>query len=423
MPEAATATPSAPVTPIGGPATSAPAGQPAEKPPASSDGGSWLDEIEGLDDSRPVPEGKGEVEPPVKPPEGTPRPQGEKPADKPGDKPGDKPPVPPEGQAKPMKAAQLRDLYEGLKKEKAEVLMPKLQQLEAQIQELQSKGPEEIKALTERATAAERRRDELESHIQYLDYQNSQDFQTKFAQPYREAYTRAVADFEQLTVRVPDGEDPITHEQSFSARKATADDLLYLANLDLSKMDEEAEALFGKSAPRVIRHVEKVRELSEAQARALRDAKANTGQWIKTRQTQTKAVRDRELKLWDQYNKDIVERFPKMFGPDEADPEGNALLEKGFALADRLFVPTKENAPKTIEEKVQLDALLRYKIANHDRLARKYKLAAKELEELKAELAQYERSTPPRGGTASTAAPSKSFIQETEAEIDALNER
>jgi chromosome segregation ATPase len=371
-------------------------------------------EIEGLDEGRPAPQrgedgkfkagdkdkGKGKE---VTPPD-------DKPDDVPAGQPG-KPPV---------KAAQLREAYDTLKQEKA-TWGAERQKLEARVKELEEAHPTEVKGLTDRATAAEKRRDELEAHMQFLDFKRSAKFQKEYEQPYIDAYTRAVADFGQLEVRVPSGEDPITHEPQFSHRKATADDLLYLANLDLSKMDEEAEEMFGRSAARVIRHVEKVRELSDAQNRALQEAQTKTGEWFKTQQVNGRKAAEERHKLWTEYNQAIAERFPKMFKPLEGDNDGNTLLKKGFAEADRIFVPTPETAFKTSEERIQAHARARNKIANHDRLVSQIRQLRKDLEERDKTIAGYEGSAPPVGGRASAKPPSKSFMDEANAEIDALN--
>jgi hypothetical protein len=369
----------------------------------------WLADIEGLDPDRP----------PAKP-------AADKPADDlaktgevvPPTKPDDKAPDQP---TKPVKAAELRVAYDNLKKEKREVLEPKIQSLEAKIKELESRQPEDTAPIVEKMTAIEKRNAELEQHIQFVDYQKSKEFTEKYQQPYTEAWTKAVADFGQLTVRVPGEVDAATGEPSFTTRAATADDLLYLANLPLSQMDDQAEAMFGKSAARVIRHVERVRELSDAQNKALAEAKNKGGEWVKTRQIQMQQQAQAHQKLWTDYNKQIAERFPKMFAPEEGDTEGNELLVKGFAQADRLFAPTKDSAFKTPEERIQFHAMLRNKIANHDRLAKRLKTTQAELAEAKEALAAYEQSEPPagKGGAARPAA--KTFEQEVDEEIRKLD--
>ena len=113
--------------------------------------------------------------------------------------------------------------------------------------------------------------------------------------------------------------------------------------------------------------------------------------------------------LWTEYNKAITERFPEMFGPKEGDADGNALLEKGFQQADRLFAPAADAKPQTTEERIQFHALLRNKIANHDRLAKRLRTVQAELEEAKKALGEYEQSAPPAGKGGSPRPPPRDF--------------
>ena len=416
-PAAPAAAPSAPAPAPATPPASAPPPAPAsDKPTERGPEPDWLADIEGLDPDRPPPKpsGKKTPEEPAKPGDVEPP----KPDEKAPDKPAVKPDEPP---AKPVKAAELRAAYDNLKKEKREVLEPKIQQLEAKLKELESRQPEDTKPLLEKMTAAEKRAAELEQHIQFVDYKKSREFQEKYEQPYAEAWSKAVADFGQLTVRVPGPVDEATGEPTHTTRSATADDLIYLANLPLSQMDDQAEAMFGKSAPRVIRHVERVRDLSDAQNKALADAQLKTGEWTKARQLKMQQSQQEQHGLWTQYNKEIAERFPSMFGPVEGDTEGNELLAKGFAMADRLFAPPANAQPQTPQERIQFHALLRHKIANHDRLVRRLKTTQTELAEAKEALAAYEQSDPPAGKGGGPKPAPKGFMEEVDEELRKLD--
>jgi hypothetical protein len=409
-PAAAPAAAPAPA-PAAAPAPASAAQSPAAPPPKDTKP-SWLDEagtdFDNMDTDRPPkPVAKPNEDSPVKPGEVVP-------PVKPDDKSSEQP-------VKPVKAAELRVAYDNLKKEKREVLEPKIQALESRIKEFESKAPEDTKPIIEKMTAIEKRNAELEQHIAFVDYQKSNEFQTKYQQPYTEAWTKAVSDFGQLTVRVPGEVDPNTGEPTISTRQATAHDLLYLANLPLSQMDDQAEALFGKSAARVIRHVERVRELSDAQNKALNEAHKKGGEWAKTRQFQMQQFQQAQHDMWNQFNKEISERFPTMFAPVEGDAEGNELLTKGFAQADRLFAPAADAKPQSTEERIQFHALLRNKIANHDRLARRLKTVNAELAEAKEALAAYEKSEPPAGKGGGAKPASKTWEQEVDEELRKLD--
>lgn len=393
------------------PATAAPAAAPAKPaaaepaptttappPPSPADYlGDIVGDLEALDKATPEPKApakpaddKGKVKPPDK---ANSQPTGETQVDHPIDpKPADKPP---EAPAKPVRAAELRTAYENLKKEANETLRPTIQRLEARVKELET-SPADTKPLQEKLSALEKRNQELERHIAFVDYSKSTEFQQKYEQPFNEAWARAVRDFSQLSVRVPDGVDDL-EQPKFKLRPATADDLLALAQMPLSQMDEQAEAMFGRSHARVINHVEKIRELYAVKEKALADAQKTASERATTTQAQTRAQTEATVKAFEDTTKAIVTKYPAIFGPDESDPKGNTLLQRGFAEVDRMFRPTQETMPKTTQEAIELHARIRLKAANHDRLALRLKNLRAELEETKKALAEYEQSEPTAG--------------------------
>ena len=116
---------------------------------------------------------------------------------------------------------------------------------------------------------------------------------------------------------------------------------------------------------------------------------------------------------WSEVNQSLQEKFPKAFQPEANDPEDAAAHTKGFALGDLLFIGESGLRPDQIEalpavfkdtlkagqrlsdvQRVQLHALARLKIANHDRqVARAKKLTAR-VAQLEKDLAAYEKSEP-----------------------------
>jgi hypothetical protein len=422
-PPAPAAPPAAPAAPAPAPApahAAVPAAAPAKPaaPPERGPSPDWLNDIEGLETDRPPkPAAKPEVEAQAKPGDVAPPKPDEKPPVKP-----DEPPA--ETETRYLKTADVRTRYDALKKEKATVLEPKIQQLEARIKEIEAKAPEDTKPLVEKLTATEKRNAELEQQIQFVDYEKSSDYQTKYYQPFLEEWTEAVGTFGQLTIKeqIPDGVDEMDQPKfRIQTRQATADDLEKLANMPLSEMYEKVDELFGKASADVIGHIRNVKKLSSAMEKAKAKARKQSGEWSQQREIQTKQQRQHQVDLWTQFNKEIAERFAKLFGPEEGDTEGNALLAKGFATADILFGIGQHAKPQTPEEQVQFHAMMRNKIANHDRIARRLKVAQTELAETKAALEAYEKSEPPAGKGGGARTPTKTFDQETDAEIDALN--
>lgn len=434
------AAPSAPApAPSKAPAPAAkPSGSPAPSksdsmPPAPIDKPvSFDDEIDSdlaaIDET---PEKRNAVKPkaPVKPPE-----KKEEATEEPG--PDDEPEAPAEPKdeapVKPVKAADLRTAYEGLKKKVKDEYEPKVSKLEARIKELESSGPEKMTPIVEELEQKKKRLEELESEIRYIDYQKSEEYQEKYEKPYVEAWKKAAADLSELTVETEDGE----------SRTATTADLIHLANLPLGEARAQARIMFGDAADDVMAHRRAIRELSQAQTKALEDAKKNASERESKLAAQREIERQQTGKLWEESNKALAEKFPKWFAKVEGDTEGNSLLDRGFSLADLHFIGEKHLSPEQIEmlptqfkdkikangkldikDRVALDALLRHKIASHSRLALNLKKANTRIAELEKALSEYETSELPGGksGGVPKAPANASPEAEAFAELDAID--
>lgn len=384
-------------------------------------------ELDSLDDTNKPPRephkpaakpgAKPVVEPPKAPDDQTPADEGQAPADE-----GQAPAAPDLDGPEPVKIVDLRNSYRALKKQIKEQFKPEVAKLQAKVKELEE-GSGATQEITARMEQIQKRNKELEDQISFIDYSKSEEFATKYVKPYNDAYYRAVSDFSQLRVRIPDGADPETGEAKFKFRPADDKDLIKLANMNIGDMDEEAERMFGKSAGRVIRHVEKVRDLAIAQQEALDNA-AKTAEARRTEMANTQKLNSTKgREMFESERKRLVQKYPRMFSKDESDPEGNELLDKGLAMANRIFMRTPENSPKTAEEAVRLHALAYNKIANHDRLARKFKQARERIAELEKALADFEASEP-TGGKAGEAGRGGTILDamaDANAELDRLD--
>lgn len=320
----------------------------------------------------------------------------------------------PAGEKEPATVPEVRKAYETLKKRVKEDFEPKIQQLQAlqaRVKELETTAPPEVKTLQERLASAEKRRDELEQEIHFVDYSKSKEFVEKYQQPYVEAWADARKDLAELSVENPDG----------TVRPATDEDMINIARLPLGEARKLANELFGDSADDVMAHRRRIIDLAAAQSKALATAKTSAAERAKLKETEMRTSSERNTKVWNEANTALVAKYPKTFGKVEDDPEGNALLEKGFSLADRIFAQTPENTPKTPEEAAHIGALIRHKIANHDRQVLWLKKATAKIKDLETRLAEYEKSDPNGGldGTGPDASEGKSFLDEVNAEIDA----
>lgn len=321
---------------------------------------------------------------------------------------------------KPSRVKDLRNAYETLTKRVKEEYEPELNTLRSKIKEYESRQSE-TKPLTQEI---ERLKSELNQHrdrLKRYDVTADEAYQTNFVKPFTEAYGLALNDFNQMRVRIPDGQDDLG-EPKFKYRAATADDLMKLASMPLDELDDEADRMFGKGAHRAIRHVEQVRDLARKQEREKERLIAEHDKNQQLQQVQTREQQETRNKAWLAENKTLAKKFPKWFAPIEGDKEGNALFEKGLAEVDRLFSPKPETAPKSIEEAVKLHARIRNKAANHDRAIHRLVQAKKRVKELETKLAEYEESEPKseRAGQPRTKSPGR-WDENIAAEIAALD--
>jgi hypothetical protein len=375
--------------------------------------------------------------------------QAEKPPEKPAEKPEAKlddevkPPEKPtvqQPEVKPVKAAELRAAYDGLKKRVKEEYEPQLQSLKAKIQEYESKKPEDTAPVIARLKSLEERNAALEKQIAYVDYQESTDFKDKYANPYKEAWTEAVAEFRELNVRLPDGEDDMGNPK-FKVRPADENDLLQLANMKLADMDDTAQKMFGASYSRAIGHIQNLKKLSTAQSKALEEAKTKATEWKSQRNMEFQNKAQTLAKTWTETNKTLQDKFPKAFNVEEGNSDDKIGHTKGFALADLMFLGGQALTPEQVEalptgfketvksqqplsetQKVQLHALARLKMANHDRKVIALKKSNERIAELEKSLADYEKSEPAAGKAGSSATVGgKDWMETAEDELRALD--
>lgn len=332
---------------------------------------------------------------------------------------------------KPVKAAELRTAYESLKKRVREELEPELTRLKSQ----------DAGALQKRIESLEQDNARLEQRMAFVDYSQSREFLTKYDQPFRDAWGEAVAEFKELTVKEQDGTNELDEPQ-YKTRAADENDLLRLANMRLSDMDAAAQQMFGASASRAIGHIQNIKKLSAAKHKALVDAQAKSGEWMKQRQAETLNRSKALAETWESINKGLQERFPRAFTPEEGNAEDKASYDRGFALADLLFLGIEAMTPEQVEllpkslresiktskslnetQKVQLHAIARLKMANHDRQLTTIKALRSENAELKKALEEYEKSEPAadRAGKTSDKAATKDWLEQAEEELRAMD--
>lgn len=311
----------------------------------------------------------------------------------------------------PKTNPELRKAYDSLKEKVANDYEPKLKRLpeiEAENKELKSRDESATKANQDKMASLEKRNSELENHIRFADYKQSKEYK-ELAAKLSEGWAGAARQLEGISIS---NTDPESGE--VSERPLTLDDIAGYARLDPKLLWKKLKQDVPDAAERttVINHVQKIQDLSDAVFKAEEKAKADSETHAKTQTEAQRQSQSNRAKLWKSTNDALEQKYPKYFGKDEADPEGNAVFDKGSAFADLVFSPADltpervEMLPKLFKEAIQsqkpfspeamvkLHAIAAKKLANHDRAITKLKAANARIEELEKSLKDYESSGP-----------------------------
>jgi hypothetical protein len=446
MPESTVATAPSPAAP---PPNAAPAAPPIvpERSPTEFMGDIESDFAD-LDAGKPVRQRDetGKFKPGTNKPAEAPAKPVEKSTEKVVEKPKETEPAPaaPEDK-KPVRMRELGQAYDDLKKKVNTEYEPTIQSLKAKIKEFETKQPEDTGPVLAKLQALEKRNAELEHHMGLVDYEKTSDYQTKYVQPFNDQWNRTQQIFDQLEVteRTPDGVDemgePKFKEQT---RAATPDDLLELARLPLGKMAKRTKELFGESSSLVLNQIVEIGKLWEVKERAKKEAATKAGEWKSQRNLEMQNQEKNRVTAWTEINKGLEEKFPKAFKPED-NPEDKAAHTRGFAVADLLFLGNQALTPEQVEalptsfketvkagkplseiQKVQLHALARLKIANHDRLLEGRKKDKARIAELEKSLADYEKSEPAadKAGEGATTG-GKDFFEQVDEDLAKMDRR
>ena len=253
------------------------------------------------------------------------------------------------------------------------------------------------KKTNETLAQRESRLKELEEEIRYVNYSKSEEFKTKYQQPYEKQWQRTMAELGELTVETADG----------GIRPLAANDILDLVNAPLGKAHEMAVERFGDLAPEVMAHRKEIRKLFDEQSSALDEARKSGADREKSITEQSKR-QEAELgsyimQTWSKANEEVMDdpKNKEYFTPIDGDQEGNLLLAKGYELSDRAFSENPKNA-KTKEERdaiVRRHAAVRHRAAAFGRLKQQNRNNKARITDLEKQLAEYKGSEPPAGGS------------------------
>lgn len=252
---------------------------------------------------------------------------------------------------------------------------------------------DDIKSLQERSKIAEDRRKELEDEIRYVNYQKSEEFKEQYQKPYDKAWELAMSEINEIPVIT--GEDTV--------RQATPTDLLELVNTPLATARALANEKFGEFADDVMAHRKELRRLWQVQAQALEDAKTKGAEREKERMSQMELTRNtvtqQVMDSWKSANEEVMAHPENgvFFKPVDGDEDGNARLEKGFAMVDQAFKENPMDHRLTPDQRtaiIKRHAAVRNRAASWGRMKRDLAKERADHAATKKELEQFKSSAP-----------------------------
>lgn len=305
---------------------------------------------------------------------------------------------------------QLKEAYE-----------KKAREWEKRALEAESKvaGLAEADKLKQRAEQAESRLKEVEDHLRYVDYSKSEEFKTKYQQPYEEAYSRAYGVMSKFKVNLPNGESRAFNHQ----------DLIELAGMSPDRADPLIQEMFGPSANRVTNLIEKVQETAWQQQKALDEAKKNGAEFQQQRETKLKGMAAENGQIFTDMVREDAQKYD-FLKPKEGDDEWNAALEKAQKFVDSVFTKSAADPHLSAEQRKEIireHASVRGRAIGYPMLKLQVKRLQSELAKRDKIIAQYNNGEPDGGGekpvrgTESSTAPTTDSITQSLLKVAAKN--
>jgi hypothetical protein len=252
------------------------------------------------------------------------------------------------------------------------------------------------KAWQERIDRAEARSKQLEEHMTYVDYSQTEDFKQKYDAPYDKAWKKAMAELTDIKIADGQGGERNIHPQ----------DLLTIINAPLAKARQMADEAFGSFANDVMAHRNEIRNLYDKRDGALEEVKKNgLAKKQQEAETYTKNMAEMTKNIsatWQQENDAVLkdEKYGHLFKPREGDEHWNQRLSKGYELVDKAFSQNPGDPKLTPEERasvIRRHAAVRNRAAAWGALRGEVEALTASNKALNEELKQYKDTEPPGG--------------------------
>lgn len=310
----------------------------------------------------------------------------ETPAEKPAEVQTDQtPPTEPTDKGKKVSAWKIVEQY----KERTKSLEKELAEVKASI-----KPENDVRAMQTELEQLRTSLKEKEDYLRLHHYQQSDEYRTKFEQPWEQTWLKTAKQMQEITV---------TDLTTGTERQATVHDIERLVNSPLGAARKMADEMFGPFANDAMAMRGKIVELFEAREEAIAKAKAEGANWQKKQsenQTkQTAALRQEIAQTWQKSNETYLadEKVGHYFKPHEGDQEWNQRLSKGAELVDKAFAtlrPDFSNGEPRADV-IRRHAAIRQRAIAFGPLRHAYEQMTAERDSWKSKYEAIAKSTPP----------------------------
>lgn len=254
--------------------------------------------------------------------------------------------------------------------------------------------PEVRKTEAEKWAAIEKRNQELEDHIKFVEYSKSKEYQEKYEKPYEDGWARVMSELKDVSISDP---------QSGDDRLVSPNDILQLVNMPLNKATELAKEIYGDMYPTILGFRSELRNLFQAKSQALEKARTEGAAKMKA-DAEMSSTKHAELQKFvstefQEAHKQVTEDpvVANYFKPVDGNDEINQSLEKGFKFFDDVMSknPFDPNLSEEDRKKVvKMHAAVRARAAGFGRIRKELEAERAAHEETKKKLKEFESSEP-----------------------------
>lgn len=266
-------------------------------------------------------------------------------------------------------------------------LETKLKQIEATV----PKTVAERDALAAKIKDFETRTANYEERLRLTDFRQSDKYKTEFEEPYFKAFNKAEDYITKCPLIYDGGIDEATGEVKKLTRQGSSGDFAHLIGLDRRNARVEAKKHFPDDWEDIMAHYDSVVPLREKAIEAEREYKDKWKSIEQESAVRRATEESQSTEAWNKVNEDLSTNNPH-FAPREDDPDGNAMLEKGFTIADLFFSDAREEL--SFKDRTILDGNVRNRVAAHDRMVRDLGVKDAEIARLTKDLEELRGSAP-----------------------------